>query len=199
MPTSIEFWFDFASTYSYVAALRIESLCDVAGLNLTWKPFLLGPLFTEQLGIQDSPFNANPIRGAYMWRDLERLCTKYSLPWRRPTAFPRNSVLAARVACVACEEPWGGEFIRAAFLANFAEDLEIADPLILADLLEMQGSHPKEILERAISPENKIRLRAQTSEASRLGMFGAPNFIASNEMFFGQDRLEDAIQWASTH
>src|SRR5216684_1055681 len=110
MPTSIEFWFDFASTYSYVAALRIESLCDVAGLNLTWKPFLLGPLFTEQLGIQDSPFNANPIRGA--------------------------------------------------FLANFAEDLEIADPLILADLLEMQGSHPKEILERAISPENKIRLRA---------------------------------------
>ncbi len=199
MPNSIEFWFDFASTYSYVAALRIESLCDAAGLNLIWKPFLLGPLFTEQLGIQDSPFNAYPIRGAYMWRDLDRLCEKYSLPWRRPTAFPRNSVLAARVACIASEEPWGGQFIRAAFLANFAEDLEIADPAILADLLEMQGAHSKGILERAASPENKSRLRAQTTEASRLGMFGAPNFIVSNEMFFGQDRLEDAIEWESTH
>jgi 2-hydroxychromene-2-carboxylate isomerase len=199
MPNSIEFWFDFASTYSYVAALRIERLCEAAGLNLTWKPFLLGPLFTEQLGIRDSPFNAYPIRGSYMWRDLERLCGKYSLPWRRPTSFPRNSVLAARVSCIASEEPWGGQFIRAIFLANFSEDLEIADPAVLADLLEMQGSHSKEILERAISPETKARLRAQTAEASRLGMFGAPNFIVSSEMFFGQDRLEDAIQWALAH
>ena len=199
MPNSIEFWFDFASTYSYVAALRIQSLCEAAGLNLTWKPFLLGPLFTEQLGIRDSPFNAYPIRGAYMWRDLDRLCEKYSLPWRRPTSFPRNSVLAARVAFIASEEPWGGQFIRAVFLANFSKDLEIGDPSILADLLERQGSHSKEILERAISPETKTGLRAQTAEASRLRMFGAPNFIVSNEMFFGQDRLEDAIQWGSTH
>lgn len=199
MPTSIQFWFDFASTYSYVAAMRIESLCEAAGVNLAWKPFLLGPLFTEQLGIRDSPFNAYPIRGAYMWRDLERLCEKYSLPWRRPTAFPRNSLLAARVACIAGEKPWGGRFIRAVFRANFSEDLEIADPSVLAELLEKQEPHSKEILERAVSPECKARLRAQTAEASRLGMFGAPSFIVSNEMFFGQDRLEDAIQWALTH
>src|SRR5207248_3319559 len=95
----MEFWFEFASTYSYVAAMRIEGECERAGVELAWKPFLLGPIFTEQLGIHDSPFNVNPLRGRYMWRDVERLCAKYALPWRRPSVFPRNSVLAARVAC----------------------------------------------------------------------------------------------------
>src|SRR5215468_10185497 len=94
MPKQLQFWFDFASTYSYVAALRVQPLCEAAGLTINYKPFLLGPIFVEQLGIKDSPFNAHPIRGRYMWRDLERLCGKYSLPWRRPTTFPRNSILA---------------------------------------------------------------------------------------------------------
>src|ERR1700682_2590773 len=62
---SIEFWFDFASTYSYVAALRVETLCEVAGLKVDWNPLLLGPLFPQQLGIRDSPFNAFPVRGQY--------------------------------------------------------------------------------------------------------------------------------------
>ncbi len=198
MSQSIEFWFDFASTYSYVAALRVEALCEVAGLKVNWKPFLLRPLFTEQLGIRDSPFNAFPVRGQYMWRDLERLCAKYSLPWCRPKAFPRNSVLSARVACVAGEESWGPEFVRAVFRANFADDLEIGDASVLADVLDEMGLPSKEILQRAVSPEIKDRLRAHTTEASTLGMFGAPTFLVSGEMFFGQDRLEDAIRWAVT-
>lgn len=198
MSQSIEFWFDFASTYSYVAALRVEAPCEVAGLKVNWKPFLLGPLFTQQLGIRDSPFNAFPVRGQYMWRDIERLCAKYSLPWCRPKTFPRNSVLSARVACVAAEESWGPDLIRAVFRANFADDLEIGDPSVLADVLDAMGLPSKEILQRAVSPEIKDRLRAHTTEASTLGMFGAPTFLVSGEMFFGQDRLEDAIRWAAT-
>lgn len=197
MSQSIEFWFDFASTYSYVAALRVEALCEDAGLKVNWKPFLLGPLFTQQLGIRDSPFNAFPVRGRYMWRDIERLCAKYSLPWHRPKAFPRNSVLAARVACVAGDESWGSELVRAVFRANFADDLEIGDASVLADVLDAMGLPSKEILQRAVSPEIKDRLRVHTTEASTLGMFGAPTFLVSGEMFFGQDRLEDAIRWAA--
>ncbi len=97
MAAPLQFWFDLASTYSYVAALRIERACASTSVPLVWKPFLLGPIFSQQLGISDSPFNANPVRGRYMWRDLERLCAKYGLSWRRPSVFPRNSVLAARV------------------------------------------------------------------------------------------------------
>ena len=80
----IQFWFDFGSTYSYVAALRVEDQCAGAGLEVEYRPFLLGAIFTELLGIKDSPFNAQPVRGRYMWRDVERLCEKYALPWRRP-------------------------------------------------------------------------------------------------------------------
>src|ERR671938_215080 len=97
----MQFWFDFASTYSYVAALRVGEMCRRAGVELEYRPFLLGPIFNELLGIKDSPFNVQPVRGRYMWRDLERLCEKHGLPWRRPSVFPRHSVLPARVACAA--------------------------------------------------------------------------------------------------
>ena len=95
----LEFWFEFASSYSYVAAMRVEEECARAGVEARWKPFLLGPLFTEQLGIRDSPFNVNPVRGRYMWRDLERLCQKYGLDWRKPSVFPPRSARSSALPC----------------------------------------------------------------------------------------------------
>jgi len=185
---ALQFWFEPASTYSYVAAMRIEEECARAGVPLEWKPFLLGPIFTAQQGIKDSPFNVNPIRGRYMWRDLERLCAKYGLPWRKPSVFPRNTVLAARVCCAAPT----GEVVRAVYRANFADDLDIADPVVLAKIV---GPEP---VGRAMAPPVKAQLRANTEEAVRLGFFGAPNFLVGGELFFGQDRLDDAIAWAKT-
>jgi 2-hydroxychromene-2-carboxylate isomerase len=195
MFSHMEFWFDFASTYSYVAALRVEAACAGAGVSLEYKPFLLGPIFTEQLAIKDSPFNVWPVRGAYMWRDLERLCGKYALPWRKPTVFPRNSVLAARVAC--CAGDAIGPLTRAIFRANFAEDRDISDPEVMRALVESIGGDGRQALELAQSPEVKTQLRANTSQAQRLGIFGAPDFVVNGELFFGQDRLDDALAWAS--
>ena len=191
----MEFWFEFASTYSYVAAMRIEAECERAGVELVWKPFLLGPIFTGQLGIHDSPFNVNPVRGRYMWRDLERLCAKYALPWRRPSVFPRNSVLAARVAC--CAGNATGLLVRALFRANFAEDQEISDPAIVRRIVDSVGGDGAQALELAQSPEVKAQLRANTNQAQGLGIFGAPNFVVDGELFFGQDRLTDALDWAT--
>jgi 2-hydroxychromene-2-carboxylate isomerase len=182
----MQFWFDPASTYSYVAAMRIAEECARAGVPLEWKPFLLGPIFTAQQGIKDSPFNVNPIRGRYMWRDLERLCAKHGLGWQRPTVFPRNSVLAARVCCGTPK----GEVVRAVFRANFAEDRDIADALVLAKIVG------PEAVGRALSPGVKAQLRANTEEATQLGIFGAPDFVVRGELFFGQDRMDDAIAWA---
>ena len=192
---AVQFWFDFASTYSYVAALRIEEECARAGITVEYKPFLLGPIFTEQLGIKDSPFNAQPVRGRYMWRDLERLCAKYGLRWRRPTVFPRNSVLAARVAL--SSPAVIGPLTRAIFLASFAEDLDISDAGVLRKLVDSAGGDGERAVELAQTPEIKARLRANTAEAQRIGIFGAPDFVIDGELFFGQDRLEDAVAWAS--
>jgi 2-hydroxychromene-2-carboxylate isomerase len=191
----IAFWYDFASTYSYLAAMRAGQACERAGVGLTHKPFLLGPIFTEQQGIKDSPFNVHPVRGKYMWRDLERLCQKYELPWRKQSVFPRNSVLAARVAL--CSGEAIGPLTKAIFTANFAEDKDIADADVLRELVESIGGDGKQALELAQSPDVKAQLRANTSEAQRLGIFGAPDFVVDGELFFGHDRMDDAIAWAS--
>lgn len=192
---SLTFWFDFASTYSYLAAMRADKACEQAGVKLTYKPFLLGPIFHELQGIKDSPFNVQPVRGKYMWRDLERLCLKYGLPWQKQTVFPRNSVLAARVAL--CAGDAIGPLTKAIFSANFAEDRDINDPEVLRQIVESIGGDGKQALTLSQTPEVKAQLRANTAEAQRLGIFGAPDFIVDGELFFGHDRMEDAIAWAA--
>ena len=164
---------------------------------MRWRPFLLGPLFAEQLGLHDSPFNANPLRGRYMWRDLERLCEKHGLDWRKPSVFPRHSVLAARIACALSGEERGPDAVREIFRANFALDEDISDPRVLAAALRRAGVEQESVLERAVSPEVKQQLRAYTDEARALGIFGAPNFVVRGDLFFGQDRLADAIESAT--
>ena len=193
----LQFWFDYASTYSYVAAMRIEDAAARAGVQVTWRPFLLGPIFTEQLGIKDSPFNVFPVRGRYMWRDLERLCARHCLPWRRPSAFPRATLLAARVGCAAADAPWAPAYHRAVFRANFVEDRDIAAPTVLREILAALGADAEALLAQATSPEAKQALRDRGAEAARLGIFGAPDFVTEGELFFGQDRLEDALAWRS--
>jgi len=193
---ALELWFDHASTYSYVAAERIEPLAAAAGVTVRWRPFLLGPIFTEQLGIQDSPFNAFPVRGRHMWRDLERLCEKHGLAWRRPSAFPRNGLLAARVGCAAPDAPWAPAFHRAVLHANFAEDRDISDPALVRGILDGLGVDGAALVARTAEPAVKQALRDRGEEARRLGLFGAPSLVVGGELFFGQDRLEDALAWA---
>jgi 2-hydroxychromene-2-carboxylate isomerase len=192
---TIDFWFEFASTYSYLAASRTERLTEDAGVAVAWRPFLLGPIFQAQ-GWSDSPFNVYPAKGRYMWRDVERLCSRYGMPFRRPTQFPRNGLLAARVACLGRRTSWCPEFTRRVFRANFAEDRDIADPSVLADILQMVGVDDAAVIAEATTAENKGQLRRDTDEAMRLGIFGAPTFAVGGELFWGHDRLEDAVAWA---
>ena len=191
----LEFWFDFASTYSYIAAMRIEAMGRAAQVDVRWKPFLLGPIFAMQ-GWNDSHFNLYPQRGAYMWRDLERLCGKFGLPWRRPSRFPRASTLPARIACDMADEAWAGDFIRRIFIANFGEDRDINDRATVSEVLAGLGHDAESILARAGAPERRGALRANTERAIALGIFGAPNCWVGGELFWGEEALEDAIAWA---
>lgn len=194
----IEFWFDFASTYSYPAALRIEALAQANDVALRWRPFLLGPIFHAQ-GWNDSPFNLYPAKGRYMWRDLERLCDAQRISLRKPSQFPRNSVLAARVACHVADQPWAGDFIRAVYRANFAEDRDIAQPGVIAACLDALGQPGQALIDAAQSPAHKDALRRQTEAAKACGIFGAPTVMVGDEMFWGNDRLEAAIAWHRAH
>jgi len=191
---TLELWFDFASTYSYIAAGRIEQLARAARVGVVWRPFLLGPIFQKQ-GWNDSPFNLYAPKGVYMWRDMDRLCSRYGLPFKRPSVFPRNSVRAARVALIGAETAWGPAFVQAVYRASFGDDLDIRDPDVLVMLLDDQGLSGRDVLAEAESPAWKPRLREQTERAEQLGIFGAPSFVVGSELFWGSDRLEQALDF----
>ncbi len=167
----VEFWFEFASTYSYLSVMRIERAAAATGVDIEWKPFLLGPVFLA-LGWNDSPFNIYPPKGRYMWRDLERLAEKEGLPFRHPSRFPRNGLLAARVALVGVEEGWVAPFARAVMSANFAEDREIGEEAVIVEILGALGLPAAELMARAQADANKLALRCQTERAAELGLFG---------------------------
>lgn len=191
----LDFWFEFASTYSYPAAMRIAPLADAAGVTLRWRPFLLGPIF-KQNGWDNSPFNLYPAKGRYMWRDLERICAGLNLPFKRPAVFPQNTIAAARVGLIALAQGWGEEFIRAIYTAEFGEGRDIGAPGAIAEVLANLGKDAAAVLAQAQTDDIKNALRAQVAEAGRLGIFGAPSFVTAGELFWGNDRLEAALAWA---
>lgn len=194
----LEFWFDFGSNYSYLATMRIEALAATHGVRVLWKPFLLGPVF-KSFGWESSPFVLQKEKGAYVWRDMQRQCDKYGLPWTQPRAFPRRALLPLRVALLGAGDAWIGAFCKRIMQANFVDDREIDDPVLVAAVLAELGLDAAALLARAGAEPTKLAMRAQGEEAVRRGIFGAPMFFAGDEMFWGNDRLEDAVAWAAGH
>ena len=131
-----------------------------------------------------------------MWRDLERVCAKHGLPFRRPSRFPRGSLVAARVACLGADAPWGPPFVAAVYHASFVDDREIGEPAVVGEILTALGQPADALLARAGAPETKDLLRRQTERAAALGIFGAPTCVVADELYWGNDRLEDALAWA---
>jgi 2-hydroxychromene-2-carboxylate isomerase len=191
-----EFWYEFASTYSYPAAMRVAGLAARRGVTLTWRPFLLGPIFAAQ-GWRDSPFNIYPAKGRYMWRDMERICGAMGLVVKRPDPFPQNSLLAARAA-LALDGDDRAEFSRRVYAGEFGEGVPIADRTAIAALTAALGLDPEDVLRRAESDTNKALLKAECARAAELGIVGAPCLVTEDrEVFWGNDRLEQGLDWAA--
>lgn len=191
----VDFWFDFASTYSYPACMRAAALADKAGVAIRYRPFLLGPIFKAQ-GWDTSPFNVYEAKGRYMWRDLERLCAELPIPFRRPDLFPQNSLLAARAAIAGEGQVWHDAFCCGVFRAQFGEGRRIDDTGVIGQILDGVGAPALAVLEQAGSDRVKLMLRTETEQAGKQGIFGAPSFVTPDgELFWGNDRLEAALAW----
>ncbi len=194
----LEFWFDFASTYSYLSAMRIERLGRDAGVDIAWRPFLLGPIFHAQ-GWPTSPFNVYPAKGRYMIRDMERICRTRGLSFKMPAVFPTNGLAAARIALIGEADGWIAPFSKAVFEAGFARGEDIGDASTLSKILASvcPEDQVSSVRARSIEAANKEKLRLQGARAVELGTFGAPSFVcADGELFWGDDRLEEALVWA---
>lgn len=189
----LQFWYDFASHYSWIAARRVEGAARAAGVALTWRPFLLGPIFAAN-GWNDSPFNVYPAKGAYAWRDVARLANGLGLALTRPQPFPQNSLQAARVA-LSLPDVVLPDFTTALFAAEFEQGRGLSEGAIRQALAHARVDADA-TLAAAVTPGTKQALRVQTEAAIAAGIFGAPAFVASDgELFWGNDRLEQALAW----
>jgi 2-hydroxychromene-2-carboxylate isomerase len=193
----LQFWYEFASTYSYLSVMRIEELAEKRGVGIEWKPFLLGPIFQAQ-GWRDTPFRIYPNKGRYMVRDMERLCAARGLPFKLSRLFPQNGLNAARLAFIGSQEGWAPAFTREVFVRQFRDGADISDQAVLAEGLRAAGQVPEDLMARIQDPAVKEALKAQTETAASFGIFGAPTFMTEDkELFWGDDRLEQALDWAA--
>lgn len=177
MSKQVEFFFDVASPYSYLAALQVGRLEALA--PVVWRPFLIGGVF--KLSGNTMPA-ANPAKGQYMFKDLQRLFDYLGEAYRFPGTFPTNSLIAMR-ALTAADPAQVPELALRIFKAYWAEDRNIADPEVLTALV---GA---ELVAAAGDEAVKEKLKAATEEAASRGAFGAPTFFVGDDMYFGEDRL----------
>jgi 2-hydroxychromene-2-carboxylate isomerase len=189
----IDFWFTMGSTYSYLSVMRLEASERSTGVSFRWRPFHLLVILQEMKHV---PFADKPAKCEYMWRDIERRAARYGIPASVPAPYPaKQSVAANLVAIVGMREGWGSDFVRAAYRRWFQLGQETGGEPNISHSLHDIGQEPGRVLPLANSTETRDALAAETDTAKALGIFGSPTFAVGRELFWGDDRLEDAISW----
>lgn len=197
MTKSLDFFLFLGSTYTYLAVNRAEQLAAREEVTLRWRPFSARTLMIEQ---NNRPFVGKPVKLSYMWRDLERRADRHGIPFVSIPNYPNDAgELANRVATIAALEGWCPEFAHAAYAAWFIENRDPGTVEVLGGILKKLDRDPRAVIERANTHEVREKYAAETEVARSLGIFGSPTFAYGSEIFWGDDRLEDAIDWCKSH
>jgi 2-hydroxychromene-2-carboxylate isomerase len=171
MSSTLDFWFSIGSTYTYLSVMRIEEATRDAGVSVRWRPFDVRSIMVEMNNI---PFTTKPLKAQYMWRDVERRAAMYGLHWTTPPPYPLQHLsIPNRIALLGAREGWCPDFVKAAYRLWFAG-----------------------VIAWATLGEGKLALQQETQSAMALGIFGSPTFAVGSELFWGDDRLNNAISWA---
>lgn len=191
----IDFWFSIGSTYSYLSVMRMPEVVRASGATVRWRPFNVRHVMTVQNNI---PFKDKPVKAAYMWRDIARRAEGYGLSPRLPAPYPLPGlVLANQVALLGAEEGWGEAYVREAYRLWFDAGNPAGEEPNLSESLSAIGQEPARVIEAARSARIADALQAETEEAMATGVFGSPTFVVAGEVFWGDDRLDDALRWAA--
>lgn len=192
----IDFWFTMGSTYSFLSVMRLAEVERSSGLSFRWRPFHLLVILQEMKHV---PFADKPAKSAYMWRDIERRAAMHGLPVRLPAPYPvKQSVIANLIAVVGMREGWGADFVRTAYRRWFELGQETGSEPNVSESLREVGQNPERVLKLVGSDNAKAILAEETDAARALGIFGSPTFSVGCELFWGDDRLEDAISWCKS-
>ena len=190
---SFDFWFSIGSTYTYLTVMRLPEVEAETGVRLNWRPFDVRRIMIEQKNI---PFSNKPVKAAYMWRDIERRAEKYGLPVSVPAPYPlENLALANQVALLGAREGWCREYVTEAYRLWFQDGHPAGAEPNVSESLRRIGQDPSQVINRSCSPEIVNAVVTETETARDLGVFGSPSFVVDGEVFWGDDRLDDAISW----
>ena len=188
----IDFWFSVGSMYTYLSVMRLPELAARSGITFRWRPFSVRAIMIEM----DNLPRSKPLKLAYMWRDLERRAVTHGIPYRAHPPYPlKNFDLANRIAVLGTQEGWCADYVCAAYRHWFQEHDEAGSESNNAASLREAGQDPRRVLDLAQNESTGRLYEAATDEARTLGIFGAPTFVVGRELFWGDDRLEDAVAW----
>jgi 2-hydroxychromene-2-carboxylate isomerase len=191
----IDFFFFFGSGYAYLSVLRIQRLAESANVKVRWRPFNVRPLMQEN----NVALRSEARKVKYMWRDIERRAAAHGLPFLRPPVWPTDpDLLHNKVGALAAAEGWGQAFAEASFKAWYLENMALGEAVCLEHVIAKLGKNTAEVIDRAKGPKGSMLYDENTEDARRHGIFGSPSFVTQDgEMFWGDDRLDEAISWAA--
>jgi 2-hydroxychromene-2-carboxylate isomerase len=190
----IDFWFTIGSTYTYLTVMRIDEVEKTEQIEFRWRPYSCRVLMTEQNNI---PFTGKPVKKAYMWRDIERRAAIYGFPARVPAPYGLTEYdVVNRIAVLAAQEGWVRPYVKELYRRWFQLGEEPSIAPSLPNALSQIGQDPKRVFAASESAATEQAYQEATDEARNLDVFGSPTFVVAGEVFWGDDRLEDAIRWA---
>ena len=190
MTKYIDFYFDFISPYSYLAFKRIKSLKNKDQININYKPILLGGLH-NLAGISAPAFNERKMKN--MKNDCELIAKKNNIDFKWNINFPINSLYLMR-GYIFIENEIKEKFFEVCFDAYWKENLDISQSINLNKILDKCNINKENFHNGIKNQKIKNELKVLTDKAFKLDVFGAPTFLINDKLFWGQDRLDYALE-----
>ncbi len=191
----IEFWFSIGSTYTYLSVIRLKEVEEKFGVKFSWQPFSVRKIMLEMDNVPFPP--TKQVKADYMWRDIERRAYSYGFEAKVPAPYPLKKFdFANSVAVLGVQEGWCAEYVSATYRRWFVDGLEPGSEPNVSESLREIGLKPGNVLKLAADDKIQKAYLKQTEQAQSKSIFGSPSFIVDDELFWGDDRLEDAVNWA---
>ena len=193
---NIDFYFSIGSTYTYLTVTRMLDVENKHQVKFNWKPFSVRAIMKEMNNIPFPKEKMNKVN--YMWRDIERRAERYGFFAKTPVPYPLSEFdLANQIAILGLEKDWGIDYIRLTYKKWFQEGKEPAIEPSISEVCNELKLNKDEITSEALKKEIQDKYEANTNSARENKIFGSPSFVVKNEVFWGDDRMEDAIKWNS--
>ena len=192
---NIDFYFSIGSTYTFLSVTRILDVEKKHRVKFNWKPFSVRAIMKEMNNIPFPKEKINKVN--YMWRDIERRAEGYGFFAKTPVPYPLSEFdLANQIAILGLDKGWGVDYIRLTYKKWFQEGKEPAIDPSISEICNELDLDKDEILSEAKSEIFLNKYKSNTDTARKNKVFGSPSFIVENEIFWGDDRMEDAIKWS---